>query len=128
MNRNKVWSQHTFVQGIAVGLGSDPNASPISMNMKASEPGNSCSGTSNIFNCAGTDISEWFRWKVNAYSLPAVMKAYSIPTRKTTFIKLDVESFECSLLPSWKQWLIDSGNQKPTLYVRYWNFNLVIWI
>lgn len=120
LNRNKIWSQHTFVQGAAVGLGSDANGPPTEMNMTATEPGNSCSGVGKtIFNCGGKDKSKWFKWKVNAYSLPSIMHAYNIPTRRTTFIKVDIESFECALLPSWKKWFVESGNQKPTLYVSF---------
>jgi hypothetical protein len=90
------------------------------MNMTASEPGNSCSGIGKtIFNCGSKDKSKWFKWKVNAYALPSILHNYNIPTRRTTFIKIDVESFECALLPSWKKWFVESGSHKPTLYVSF---------
>ena len=47
------------------------------------------------------------------------MHSYNIPSKRTTFIKIDVESFECQLLPSWREWLSALGNNKPTMYISF---------
>lgn len=38
------------------------------------------------------------------------------PEREHVFVKIDVESYECFLLPSWKAWFAGL-NRKPTLYL-----------
>lgn len=102
----------------AVGIGSDKTAPPVLMSMMTSEPGNSCSGVGKVIITCGNS-EKLFKWKVNAYSLPNIMHAYSIPSKRSTFIKIDIESFECQLLPSWRNWLSDLGKNKPTLYISF---------
>ena len=120
LNRNKRWSEHTYLLSAAVGVGSDVSSTPVQMSMLTSQPGNSCSGVGKvIITCGNNNSEKLFRWKVNAYSLPNIMHAYNIPSKRTTFIKLDVESYECQLLPSWMQWLSQLGNNKPTLYISF---------
>jgi len=120
LNRNRRWSEHTYLLSAAVGVGSGYNTTPVHMSMLTSQPGNSCSGVGKVIITCGNDNAEkLFRWKVNAYSLPNIMHAYNIPSKRTTFIKMDVESYECQLLPSWMQWLSQLGNNKPTLYISF---------
>jgi hypothetical protein len=38
------------------------------------------------------------------------------PDREHVFVKIDVESYECSLIPSWKAWFAGL-KRKPTLYL-----------
>ena len=51
-------------------------------------------------------------------TLSHLLKINQIPVSKETFIKIDVESYECELLSSWLDWLHDL-NDKPTLFVSF---------
>ena len=90
------------------------------LSMKSSKPGNSCSGVNTyVFNCGNIEKDKWKSWTVNSYPLLMIMTHYKIPVATTTFIKIDVESFECLLLPSWEKWFNSLGSKKPTLYVSF---------
>ena len=47
----------------------------------------------------------------------------AIPASKETFIKVDVESYECELIPSWFDWMNDL-REKPTLFVSFHGHNV----
>lgn len=52
-----------------------------------------------------------------AYPLPVMFKHWGIdPSTEHVFMKIDVESFECEMLPSWSSWLAGMS-QKPTMYL-----------
>lgn len=79
--------------------------------MKSAAAGNSCSGLKQV-GC-GTPSVEW---QVQCYTLPFLFHEWGIGLDSATFIKIDVESYECDLLPSLAAWL-QSAAVKPTLHV-----------
>ena len=116
LNKRRTWGHRVSVIAAAIGIGSHEYLQPVRLDMKSSFPGSSCSGNGKfVYFCGGK--KDFFFWKVNSYTLPSVMKAKQIPETKSTFIKIDVESFECSLIPSWLPWLQRLGNDKPTLFI-----------
>lgn len=51
------------------------------------------------------------------YTLQTLFQHWDVdPNREHVFVKMDVESYECALLPSWKEWSA-SLVRKPTLYL-----------
>jgi FkbM family methyltransferase len=79
--------------------------------MKSAAAGNSCSGLGDV--ACGTAAVEW---KVQCYTLPHLFTTWNIDVGPLTFIKIDVESYECELLPSLASWLT-AAPVKPTLHV-----------
>ena len=62
-------------------------------------------------------------WDIDGYTLSYLLMVNKIPASKQTFIKIDVESYECELIPSWLDWLrtlID----KPTLLISFHGGNV----
>lgn len=124
LNNDKWWAAHTFIQPGAIREGSTSSVESIQTTMSSSAPGNSCSGMNGLLNgdCDQNDTtnSSSFEWNVNAYTLPAIFAHYQVPENEKTFIKIDVESYECYLLPSWLEWLsaLPVG-RKPTLRVEF---------
>eukprot|EP00980_Cylindrotheca_fusiformis_P028832 scaffold22653_cov119-Cylindrotheca_fusiformis.AAC.13 len=58
-------------------------------------------------------------WKVQCSSLPTVLERWGIDMdMQPVFIKIDVESYECKLLPSMYDWLKDR-KRLPTLFVSF---------
>lgn len=116
LNRDKVWASHTYLNHHAVGLGSEEwNPNPSNIRMASAGAGNSCSAVDNV----GCGTPKDF-WQVNAFQLPYLLRRWNVPATKDLFIKIDVESFECQLLPSWLPWLntIDGPN-KPIFHVAF---------
>jgi hypothetical protein len=62
-------------------------------------------------------------WLVNTYPLPALFRHWGIVTPADTFVKVDVEAFECTLVPSWLDWLgrLGRGN-KPGFIISFHNY------
>jgi len=108
-NSNSFWGKKCKILPTAVIEGSTSKREMI--NMKSAGAGNSCSGIKDVA-CGKVKT----HWKVQGFTLPYLMKYYSIPENSSTFVKIDVESYECELLPSWFQWLSQLDN-KPTLRV-----------
>ena len=79
--------------------------------MKSAAAGNSCSGLGKVA-CGSASIS----WSVKCYTLPYLFEKWEINLDGDTFIKIDVESFECKLLPSLVPWLL-TASIKPTIHV-----------
>jgi FkbM family methyltransferase len=78
--------------------------------MHSASPGNSCSGIATV-GCGTVSAS----WLVQAVRLPDLFASWRIPADDNVFIKIDVESFECALVPSFLSWL--SGSAKPTFFI-----------
>lgn len=79
--------------------------------MKSAAAGNSCSGLSHV--ACGSPAVEW---QVQCYTLPHLFDRWGVGVDANTFIKMDVESYECDLLPSLAAWL-QGAPVKPTLHV-----------
>ena len=117
LNQDKLWGKSIHVQPGAVGVGSTDSLTPEAVSMQSAEPGNSCSGIGEWTKNCG-DVKE--KWQVNSYKLPALLKKWGVAT-SDTFIKVDTESFECKLVPSWLDWL-QYMETKPTFYISFHSY------
>lgn len=117
LNHEKHWFDSITLQPGGVGLGSEYTIDPVPIDMKSGKAGNSCSGMGDAVNCGNvTD-----RWKVNTYRLPGLLKYWEVEEHKA-FIKVDTESFECALIPSWLPWLQGLEGKKPTFYITFHSY------
>lgn len=108
LNSDRTFYQHTYAFAGCVGT------SQGRATMRSSKAGNSMSSFAKFYNesAAKNVIS----WTVNCWTLPQLFSLWSIdPTREHVFIKIDVESFECKLLPSLHLWLAGL-ERRPTLF------------
>ena len=113
LNKNSAWASHTHLNHHAVGMGAeDKNATPTIASMSSASAGNSCSGLGKVA-CGKASVF----WKVNAYPLPYLLKLWNVPVTNQLFIKVDVESFECQLVPSWLPWLQSIEGKKPIFHI-----------
>ena len=81
--------------------------------MHSASAGNSCSTIGEVDSPCGKPAVSW---KVQCYGLPYLFKHWKIDVNADTFVKIDVESFECHLLPGLASLLLQSAH-KPTLHV-----------
>lgn len=115
LNADKPWAHHTSIHPHVVGLGSSTTVNATSLTMRG-KAGNSCSGVAAIHRCGSNGAVEW---KVNAYSLPAILNRLNIPVNRGLFIKVDVESFECQLVPTWLEWIRSLPESKPVFHLAF---------
>ena len=124
-NSHRSWYNHTFIYPVAVRSGNEERE-PKRMSMRSSGAGNSCSGMKEVRtrkdNACGNDMNK-VSWDIDAYTLPYLLKVNGIPPSKQTFVKIDVESYECELIPSWLDWLKNLSD-KPTLFVSFHGKNV----
>lgn len=117
LNKDKAWASRIYLNHHAVGLGSeDWNETSTKLVMTSASAGNSCSGLGNKIACGSPkDV-----WQVSSYPLPFLLKRWNLPATNDLFIKVDVESFECNLLPSWLPWLRNIGrSKKPVFHIAF---------
>lgn len=115
LNKDMAWASRIHLNHHAVGLGSeDSDATPTNLDMSSAKAGNSCSGLGAIAAICGK--AKVF-WKVNAYPLPYLLKRWNVPSTNSLFVKVDVESFECQLVPSWLPWLKNIEGRKPIFHL-----------
>ena len=113
LNKNSPWASRVRLNHHAVGLGfDDKNATPSIASMSSASAGNSCSGLGKVA-CGKASVF----WNVNAYPLPYLLKHWDVPATNQLFIKVDVESFECQLVPSWLPWLQSIEGKKPIFHI-----------
>ena len=118
-NKNRTWYSHTHVYPVAVLQGSVQNSEGDIITMRSSTAGGSCSFVGDHKTkewCGNVSTS----WKIKGYTLPHLLNLTSIPASNETFIKIDVESYEWDLIPSWFIWL-KNIRDKPTLRVSFHN-------
>ncbi len=100
-----------IVPGLVV---SDPAASGKMVEMHSASAGNSMSGVGIVM--GGAQI----RWRVRGRLLQEYVKAY-LPSYRVgdhLFVKMDVESYECELFPSFAKWLRSfPESAKPTFWL-----------
>lgn len=114
LNHEEDWARRVHLNPHAVGLGSDPlDAAPTSHTMRSARPGNSCSGLGDRVNCGKGEVT----WQVDSYNLPYLLGRWGVPSTNELFIKVDVESFECDLVPSWLPWLSSIAGPKPIFHL-----------
>ena len=101
LNRNKSWGGHVTIDSACVSRPEDVGT----MEMKAGgDAGQSMSGIGDHVAKERRDAKKWF---VNCYTLPDIFDNYWGIEKpyKDVFIKIDVESYECKLVPSFYDWL-----------------------
>ncbi len=97
--------EKVLIQPGCVGVSQGP------MTMKTSSPGNSASGVGEqIYGNARVE------WTVQCYTLPFLFSHWGLTLGPAVFIKIDVESYECKLIPSLVEWFM-SVPVKPTLHI-----------
>lgn len=112
LNSDDSWARRAFVQPACVAT--DEMAG--TQEMASAAAGDSCSGLNKSSGCFRRGHAP-VKWQVRCYSLPYLFAKWRIATDATTFIKIDVEGFECKLLPSLAGWLGESkDHSKPTLH------------
>jgi len=114
-NIQQPWHSHTKLYPVGVGLGSGLEMMTGKMTSKSS--GNSCSGLIPTPNCGGRGPNQ-ISWVSKLYSLKYILDDAGVPATHDTFVKIDVEGFECKLLPSLLDWLT-SLSTLPTLFVAF---------
>ena len=124
-NSHRAWYNHTYVYPVAVRTGHNETQGKR-VSMRSSNAGNSCSGMNEIQtrkdNACGNNMNT-DSWEIDAYTLSHLLKINKIPASKETFIKIDVESYECELIPSWFDWM-KKLSSKPTLFVSFHGHNV----
>ena len=81
------------------------------MEMQSAAAGNSCSGLGKV---ACGDVTQ--RWSVQCYELQKLFRYWDVELDLNTFIKIDIESHECELIPHLKDWFA-GVRAKPTLHI-----------
>ena len=113
-NKHRDWYYHTHVYPVAVKQGKEKKiAERERVTMHSALAGNSCSGLKDVA-CGNVTVS----WEIDAYTLPYLLQLTGIPVSNETFIKIDVEGYECELIPSWFDWL-KNYSDKPTMRVSF---------
>ena len=83
------------------------------LEMSSFEAGNSCAGLGKIACGVATT-----HWSVGSFRLVDIFHHWHVQADSNVFLKIDVESYECTLLPSLYDWFshLASGN-RPTVFV-----------
>lgn len=110
LNRHRDWANHVFLESACVSA----PASVGKMTMKSYNPGESMSSiTEKQYKPSRMD------WEVQCYTLPSIMEHWGVDlVAQPVMIKIDVESYECKLLPSFYEWLKDQPSL-PTIFVSF---------
>ena len=109
INLQQPWATRVHVQPACVGV------TESVLEMKSRNPGNSESSLGSVFR--QQNVAELPHWNVRCYPLERLFQHWGIdPDTEKVFIKCDVESYECNLLPSWQAWF-KRLSTKPTLHL-----------
>lgn len=121
LNRKAAWASKVHLSPHAIGIGSsETDSTAATVKMSSAMAGDSCSGIAGKLGCGEANVN----WEVNAHPLPYLMKRWNVPSSGQTFVKVDVESYECQLVPSWIEWLGSIQGAKPTFHIAFHsNFN-----
>lgn len=88
------------------------------LQMNSANAGNSCSGLGTVA-CGAVTV----RWSVQCFRLSELFVHWHLRLTDNVFVKIDVESYECELIPSFVAWL-SSAERKPTLYIAFHGSNV----
>ena len=119
-NNHRHWYNHTHVYPVAVLQGSSKESEGEVITMRSSWAGGSCSFVGDFKTkawCGKVGTS----WKIKGYTLPHLLNLTNIPSSDETYIKIDVESYEWDLIPSWVNWLKNNLQNKPTMRISFHN-------
>lgn len=109
-NRHREWGPHVSVESACVSAPEHVGT----MTMKSRIPGESMSG---ITEKLARD-NRW-AWEVQCYTLPSILEYWGVNLSiQPVMLKIDVESYECQLVPSFYDWLKDQPSL-PTIYVSF---------
>ena len=109
-NRHRKWGGNVFLESACVSAPYDVGK----MIMKSQRPGNSMSG---IGEKIATGIQN--SWEVKCYTLPNILERWGVVlSEQPVMFKIDVESYECRLIPSFYEWLKDQPFL-PTIFVSF---------
>lgn len=101
--RNPEWAKHVFVYPACVS--SDVDSGKKSMR-SAKHAGRSSSGIGDKIYLHKEKVSKFMIWNVQCYTLQHLFAILNIQKPyKHVLIKIDVESYECKLIPSFYDWL-----------------------
>lgn len=117
LNRHQPWVRRVHLNHHAVGVGSSTEVEAKRLDMASANAGNSCSGVGATVACGKAKVF----WKVNSYTLPALLHYWGVPVTRELFIKIDVEMFECQLVPSWLPWITSLSEKasKPVFHIAF---------
>ncbi|CAF3336610.1 unnamed protein product [Rotaria socialis] len=108
-NAQSLWYHHVHLQAGCLGVES------THVQMKSALPGNSMSSIHKFFQQGNSRAPA--QWTVRCYRLPELFTIWQInPTIEHVFVKIDIESYECKVLPNLYSWLA-TLKRKPTLYI-----------
>jgi len=115
LNKDKDWAQSVSVHSFCVG--STEHAGKIMTMRGAKAPGASMSGITEAL--ARKPVGSW---AVRCYTLPTILDSWDVVlSRQPVMLKIDVESYECQLVPSFYDWLV--GEERASLPVIYVSFH-----
>lgn len=112
-NREKAWGKHLTLESACVSAPDHVG----SMTMRgAKAPGASMSGITDKLARPLTGS-----WTVQCYTLPSILEKWGVDLRQQhVMLKIDIESYECVLLPSFYDWLKDVDSSRlPTIYITF---------
>lgn len=111
MKLNPSLAAKVIIEPVAVTAPQDAGV----LDMKSSKLGNS-----ETFLGRKDMRGEAEEFEVRGYTLPYIMAGWGIDlSSEHVFIKIDIESYECRLLPSFHEWLIDEPERNVTIFVSF---------
>ena len=109
LNTDTVWYERIHLQPGCVSFEESEQI------MRSAGAGNSMSSIGHFVGESPTTNAT--SWMVKCYTLPQLFAVWGInPQVDHVFIKVDVESFECSLIPSWYEWF-QGLSRRPSVYL-----------
>ena len=115
LNSHTNWARHVHINSHAVGLGTDAAPNATRVEMASAGAGNSCSGIGASRACGKPKVF----WKVNSYPFPSLLAHWGLPSTQELFVKVDIETFECKLIPSWLPWIESLEGPKPVFHIAF---------
>lgn len=112
-NRERAWGKHMSLESACVSAPEHVG----SMTMRgAKAPGASMSGITEKLARRTTGA-----WTVQCYTLPSILDTWGVDlVQQHVMLKIDIESYECKLLPSFYDWLKDvNPSHLPTIYITF---------
>ena len=109
LNSDTVWYDRIHLQPGCVSFEESEQT------MRSAGAGNSMSSIGHFVGESSSNAAT--AWRVKCYTLPQLFTAWGLdPEMDHIFVKVDVESFECSLFPSWYEWFLGL-TRRPTVYL-----------
>jgi FkbM family methyltransferase len=108
-NVHETWYNRVYLQAGCLGVESRL------LEIRSGGPGNSMSSLNKFYQETPNSVA--FKWSVHCYCLPDLFKIWGIDSEyEHVLVKIDIESYECKVLPSLYNWLANM-KRKPTIYI-----------